>query len=112
MGEQVGCAVFLLGGRAENHVEQHLAGLPVAVVPRARIEGLGAQLLLEAKPAQHVHGVAADLDAGAQADELPGLLVDRNVDAHLAQCGRGGEAAHARTDDGDLQSAHLASVSW
>src|SRR5215475_5216728 len=49
---------------ASDHVELDFAGPPVAVVPGARIEGLAAHALLQPKPAQHLHGVTADLDAG------------------------------------------------
>jgi hypothetical protein len=105
MGQQIGRAVFVLGRRPEQHVEQDLAGLPVAVVPRARIEGVGAQPVLQSQAAQHVHGVAADLNARAKPRELPGLLVDRDGDAHLAQGRGGGESAHAGADDGDVEFA-------
>ena len=65
---------------------------------------VGAQPGLEPQPAQHVHGVAADLDAGAQARELPRLLVDRDLAAGgLRQRRRRREPAHAGADDGDMK---------
>ena len=65
MRQQIGRAELLLGALAKNHVELDFAGAPVAVVPGARIERLRAQSRLQPQPAQHLHGVAADLDAGA-----------------------------------------------
>src|SRR5262245_59055028 len=99
MRQQIGRTEFRFGALAKDHVELDLAGAPVAVVPGARIEGLLAHALLEAKPAQHLHGVTADLDAGAETGELLCLFVDGDVDANFSERGRGGEATHARTDD-------------
>jgi hypothetical protein len=62
--QKIGRAKLLLGALAENHVELDLAGAPIAVVPGARIERLRAQPRFQPEPAQHLHGVAADLDAG------------------------------------------------
>ena len=81
MGQQIGRAVVLSAAGPNIMSNSTSPVSPVPVVPRARIEGVGAQPRLEAQPAQHVHGVAADLDAGAEPRELPGLLVDRD-------CGR------------------------
>src|SRR5262244_265102 len=52
MREQIWCAEFLLGALAKDHVELDLAGLPVAIVPVARIERLAAHARLEPKAAQ------------------------------------------------------------
>jgi hypothetical protein len=52
-----------------------------------------------------MHGVAADLDACAQPGELPGLLVDRDGEALLAQRRRGRKPAHAGARDGDAKGA-------
>ena len=105
MGQQIRRAVLRLGRGAEHHVEQDLAGLPVPVVPRARIEGLGAQHRFQPQAAQHMHGVAADLDAGAQPRELPRLLVDGDGEALLAERRRGGQSPHAGARDGDVKGA-------
>ena len=53
-----------------------------------------------------MHGVAADLDAGAEPRELLRLLVDGDVVAGLAQRRRRGEPAHAGADDGDVEFRH------
>ena len=85
---------------AEDHVEADLAGVVFPVVPGARVEALLAHQLLQAEPAQHLHRVAADLDAGAEPGELAGLFVDVGLDAGALQRGGGGKPAHARADDG------------
>src|SRR5262249_42812009 len=90
---------FLLGALAKDHVELDLAGLPVAIVPGARIERLAAHARLEPKAAQHLHGVAADLDAGAQPRELLRLLVNGDVDADLSQSRAARKPAQAGTDN-------------
>ncbi len=99
MRQQIGRAEFLLGTFAENHIEFDFAGAPVAVVPGARIEGLRAQPCLQPEPAQHLHGVAADLDAGADPRELRGLLVDGDVNADPPQRRGSREPTHAGADD-------------
>ena len=103
MGQQIGRAEFLLGALAEDHVELDFAGTPVPVVPGARIERLRAQLCLEPEPAQHLHGIAADLDAGAEPGELARLLIHGDVDADPPQRRRGRKTAHARADDRNRQ---------
>ena len=55
--------------------------------------------------AQHVHGIGADLDAGADLAELRRLLVDLDLVAGLHQAGGGGEPAEAGA--GDENSALL-----
>ena len=105
MRQQIGRAKFLFGALAENHVELDFAGAPVAVVPGARIERLAAKSLFQPEPAQHLHGVAADLDAGAEPRELRRLLVDGDVDAYPAQRRGGGKATHAGADNRDRQSS-------
>src|SRR5467141_3856477 len=82
MGEQIWRAKFLFGALTENHVEFDFACSPVPVVPGARVEGLFAQSRFEPQPTQNLHGVAADLNSGAQ-----------------PQGCRGSEAAHAGADD-------------
>ena len=52
-----------------------------------------------------MHGIAADLDAGADAPELLRLLVDRDVDALEPERRGRRQPAHAGTDDGDVQFA-------
>jgi len=61
------------------------------------------QPVLEPQPAQHVHGITADLDAGAEPRELSGLFVDRDLVADFADGGGSGEAAHAGADDRDVE---------
>ena len=70
VAEQIGRAVLLFGRLAEDHVEADLAGVVFPVVPGARIERTGAHQRLEAEAAQHLHGIAADLNAGAEPGEL------------------------------------------
>ncbi len=103
MREQIGRAELRLRALAEDHVELDVAALPVAVIPGARIERPAAHPLLEAELAQHLHRVAADLDAGAEPRELLRLLVDRDRGADPAQRGGGREPAHAGADDRDVE---------
>ena len=101
MRQQIGRAEFLLGALAQNHVEFDFGGAPVAVVRGARIERLRAQSRLQPQPAQHLHSVTADLDAGSQPRELRGLLVDGDVDA-VDRCSclpAGRKPTHAGADD-------------
>ena len=99
MRQKIGRAKFLFGALAENHVELDFAGAPVAVVPGARVERLRAQSRFQSQPAQHLHGVAADLDAGAQPRELGRLFIDGDVDAYPPQRRGGREPTHAGADD-------------
>ena len=99
MRQQIGRAELLLGALAKDHVEFDFAGAPVAVVPGARIERLRAQPRFQPQPAQHLHGVAADLDAGADPRELRRLFVDGDVDADPPQRRGGRKPTHARADD-------------
>src|SRR3974390_370552 len=103
MGQQIGCAEFLLGAFTENHVELDFPGLPIPVVPGSGIKRLGAQSLLEPKLAQNFHGVAADLNAGAYSRKLRRLFVDDDFDADTAQRGYSRESAHAGADDRDSE---------
>ena len=103
MREQVGRAEFLFGALAEDHVELDVATLPVPVVPGARVERPATHALLQPQLAQHLHGVAADLDSGAQPRELLRLLIDRDRDADPAQRGGGCEPAHAGANDRDVE---------
>ncbi len=96
MRQQIRRAELLLGALAKNHVELDFAGAPVAVVPGARIERLRAQARFQSEAAQHLHGVAADLDAGAEPRELRRLFVDGDVDADLPQRRRGSQARPCR----------------
>ena len=99
MSQQIGRSEHALGAFAENHVELDFAGSPVPVVPGARIEGLRAQSLLEPKLAQNLHGVAADLNAGANPGELRRLLVHHDVEAQAPERGSSRKPAHAGADD-------------
>jgi len=99
MSPQIGRAKLLFGALTENHVEFDSARSPVPVVPGAGIEGLCAQSRFEPQPTQNLHGVAADLNSGAEPDELRSLLVHRDIDAYPPEGCRGSEAAHAGADD-------------
>src|SRR5437868_6446443 len=80
MREQIGRAKLLFGALAKNHIEFDFTGAPIAVVPGARVERLRAQPRFQSQPAQHLHGITADLDAGPDPRELRGLFVDGDVD--------------------------------
>ena len=99
MGKQIGRAKFLFGALAENHIEFDFACSPVPVVPGAWVEGLFAQSRFEPQPSQNLHGIAADLNSGAEPDELRSLLVHRDIDTHPPEDRRGSEAAHAGADN-------------
>jgi hypothetical protein len=101
MGEQIWRAKLTFGALTKNHVEFDFAGSPVPVVPGARVEGLTAQSRFQPQPAQNLHGVAADLNSGAEPDELRSLLVHRDIDTYPPQGRRSSKAAHAGTDDRD-----------
>ncbi len=106
MAQQIGRAVFRLGAFAEDHVEADLAGVVFPVVPGARIERMRAHRCFQPEPAQHLHGVAADLDAGAEPGEFRGLFVDVGLDAGAVQGGGGREAAHSGPDNGHGKFCH------
>ena len=77
--------------------------LPETASRLSEVAGANADLsqpLLDAEPAMHLHGVRALLDAGADARERLGLLVDHRLDDELAQRRRDGEPADAGADDG------------
>src|SRR6266446_1493709 len=99
MSEQIRRTKFLFGGLTENHVEFDFARSPVPVVPGARVEGLFAQSRFEPQPTQNLHGVAADLNSGAEPDELRSLLVHRDIDTYPPEGRRRSEAAHAGADN-------------
>src|ERR1700682_2090784 len=99
MSQQIGRGEPSFGALTENNVEFGFAGSPVPVVPRARVEGLFAQSRFEPEPPQNLHGVAADLNSGAEPDELRSLLVHGDINADPPQGRRGGEAAHAGADN-------------
>ena len=62
---------------------------------------------------QHVHGVGADLDAGADLGELRGLLVDFDMMARLHQARRGGQPADPRPGNENAALLHReGSVPW
>ncbi len=87
-----------------------LAGIPYAVVADLRRKAGAADAIFEAKPAEQLHGVRVQLNAGADARERVGLLVDHRRDADLAQgCGRG-QPGNARADDGYRRFARHAFV--
>ena len=97
--EQIRRAISFFGSFAEDHVEANVAGIEVLVVPGAGIEGGRAQVRLEAEAAQDLHGIAADLNAGPDTGEAPGLLVDGDLNADPPQRSRGRKSAHTGTDD-------------
>src|SRR6185437_1471995 len=103
MGQEIGCAELRFRALAEDHVELDFTGAPVAVVPGARIERLAAHARFEPEPAQHLHGVATDLDAGAEPGELARLLIYGHVDADPPQRRRGRKTAHAGADDRNVE---------
>ena len=99
MRQQIRRAKLPFGGFAEDHVELDVAGAPIAVVPGTRIEGLLAHFSFKPEFAQNLHGVAADLDSGAQSRKLRGLLVDRYLDADPPERRGGRQPAHAGADN-------------
>ena len=105
MRQQIGRTEFLFGALAEDHVELDFTGAPVAVVPGARIERLSAKPLLQPQPAQHLHGIAANLDAGTEPRELRRLLVDGDVDARALERRGGRKPTHAGADNRHRQMA-------
>jgi hypothetical protein len=61
----------------------------------------------EPEPAQHLHRIAADLNAGAQASEFRRLFVDVDADARPMQRGGGRQPAHASSHNRDGEFCHL-----
>src|SRR6478609_9392135 len=62
----------------------------------------GADRLLKAQVAQHMHRVGTNLDAGADLAELWSLLVDFDLVAGLHQAGRRRQSAEPRPCDQDF----------
>jgi hypothetical protein len=79
VGQQIGCAVALFSGLAKNHVKADLAGVVILVVPGPRVKRRRAQCRFQPEAAQHLHGVATDLDTGAEPGKAPSLLVNRDL---------------------------------
>jgi hypothetical protein len=67
---------------------------------RIGLKGGSPQGVEHADAAQHARRVRQHLDAGADAGELPRLLVDLHVGPGRAQGCGGGKPAHAGPDDG------------
>ena len=84
---RVGRAVHLLMLFGQREALDHLAGVVQAEHIGARADADRRDRLLEAEVPQHVHGIGADLDAGADLAELRRLLVDFDVVAGLHQAG-------------------------
>src|SRR5260370_11079049 len=108
MAEQIRRAVSLLRRFAEDHVEAHFAGVVLPVVPGAWIKCAGAHQGFEAEPAQHLHRVTADLNAGAEPGKSRSLLVDVDTDARPMQRAGSCKATHARAHNRDRESGHIA----
>lgn len=64
---------------------RNFAGVADAIEMRERRKGDLPQTILDADAAQDLHRVRHHLDAGADAAELRGLLIDRDIDAGLTQ---------------------------
>ena len=62
---------------------------------------------LEAEVPQHVHGIGADLDAGADLGELRRLLVDFDLVAGLHQAGGRRQPADAGAGDENSVLLHF-----
>jgi len=105
--QQVRCAITLLGGFAEDHVEANLASIEVPVIPGAGIERGRAQFRLKSKGAQDFHRVKTDLNAGSDTSEAPSLLIDGDVDTDPPQRCRGRKSAHSRADDRNGKPFHV-----
>src|ERR1700741_5386292 len=96
-------AVARLDLPAERMVVGHLAGIGVAVERACGRMANLPQPVLDAEPAMHLHRIRALLDAGADAGERLGLLVDDRLDEEFAQRGRNREPADAGADDRDFE---------
>ena len=105
--QQVRCAITLLGGFAEDHVEANLARIEVPVIPGAGTERGRAQFRLKSKGAQDFHRVKTDLNAGSDTSEAPSLLIDGDVDTDPPQRCRGRKSAHSRADDRNGKPFHV-----
>ena len=84
----------------------HLAGV---VEPEHVGLGLDAdrqKAVLNPQVPHDVHGIGADLDAGADLAELRRLLVDLDPMAGIHQAGRGGQPAKACARDQDAILLH------
>ena len=66
-----------------------------------RLDADRQKAVLDAEVPHDVHGVGADLDAGADLAELRRLLVNLDLMAGLHQAGRGGQPAETRARDQD-----------
>ena len=65
----------------------------------AALRRVGIDVTVYEQATQHLHGVAADLDAGANPRELRRLFIDGDVDTHPPQRRGGREPTHAGADD-------------
>ncbi len=70
-----------------------------------RLEGVAQELVLEPERAQHLDAVRSDLQPGADLFELWRALIERDLDAALAQRAGRRQAADAGADDDDPKGA-------
>ena len=104
---QIGRAVARLDRAPERVVVGDRAGDAVAVERGRRPVRDLSHAVLDAEPAVHLHGVRALLQAGADAGEPVGLLVDLRFEAALVQGGRDRQSADAGSDDRDAHGSLL-----
>ena len=102
----VGRAVetLVLGG--ERELLDDLRGIVEAEHVGCGADRHGRDRFADAEMGKHVHGVGAELDAGADLAQLRCLLVDLDVEARLQQAGRRRQSADSGTRDKYLFARH------
>ena len=88
-------AVKLFAERIERRALQGAAVLPAPLMRAGRAHALAVESRPEPEPAQDAGRIRRHVNAAAYLGQLGRLLVDVDLEAGLAQCHGGGEAAYA-----------------
>ncbi len=105
MRGHIGRAVFFPRDRLQRLAEAQPPFVPGDRHDAERLERVAHELVFEPERAQHLNAVRTDLQPGADLFEFLRALIERNLDAALAQRDSRGQAADAGADDDGLERA-------
>ncbi len=90
---------------AQRYLRHDFGGHAVAAVPVVRMRTLAVELVFYAHPAHDLHHVRPDVDAGSDALEAVGPLIQVHVEPRLVHQRGGGRTAQAGAYHGDSSLA-------